>query len=153
MAAYYAEIDCLLAPSLRETFGLAAAEALASGCPVIASRVDGLPEVVEDGRSGRCLEPTLPLERYAELGGSLASLPPFSFDPARDALVPPRALDPTALADAVEALHADPAGFEALSRGARARAAARFGFDVHVARLYAALAPGASSGAKAASRT
>jgi N-acetyl-alpha-D-glucosaminyl L-malate synthase BshA len=44
--------DLFLLPSAQESFGLAALEAMACGVPVIASRVGGLPEVVEDGVSG-----------------------------------------------------------------------------------------------------
>lgn len=42
----------MLLPSQEESFGLAALEAMASRVPVVASRVGGLPEVIEDGRSG-----------------------------------------------------------------------------------------------------
>jgi N-acetyl-alpha-D-glucosaminyl L-malate synthase BshA len=44
--------DLFLLPSWQESFGLAALEAMACGVPVVASRVGGLPEVVEDGVSG-----------------------------------------------------------------------------------------------------
>ncbi len=40
-----------------ETFGLVAAEAMSQGLPVIASRIGGLPEVVEDGVTGLLFEP------------------------------------------------------------------------------------------------
>jgi glycosyltransferase involved in cell wall biosynthesis len=50
------EWDIAVVPSRDEPFGLAAAEAMAMGLPVIATRVGGLPEVLGE-RSGLIVEP------------------------------------------------------------------------------------------------
>ena len=44
--------DVFLLPSAQESFGLAALEAMACEVPVVASRVGGMPEVIEHGVSG-----------------------------------------------------------------------------------------------------
>ncbi|RPH82065.1 MAG: glycosyltransferase family 1 protein [Nitrospiraceae bacterium] len=45
---YYAGAEVLVLPSLYESFGLPALEAMALGCPVIVSKLGGLPEVCGD---------------------------------------------------------------------------------------------------------
>lgn len=52
VAPLLARADLFLLPSSTESFGLVALEAMASGVPVIASDVGGIPEVVEHGRTG-----------------------------------------------------------------------------------------------------
>lgn len=52
VAPLLAAADLFLLPSQTESFGLSALEALASGVPVVASRVGGLPEVIRDGETG-----------------------------------------------------------------------------------------------------
>jgi len=49
--------DLFLLPSSHESFGLGALEAMACGVPVIATEVGGLPEVVDDGATGRLFAP------------------------------------------------------------------------------------------------
>ena len=49
---YYNAADILVVPSKYESFGLVALEALATGTPVIASRVGGLATIVQDTKNG-----------------------------------------------------------------------------------------------------
>ena len=46
------QLDILIVPSLRESFGMSAVEAMAMEIPVIASKVGGLTEVIDDGNTG-----------------------------------------------------------------------------------------------------
>ena len=62
--------DMLVMPSRWEGFGLAAAEAMAAGLGVIATRVAGLDEVVADGQTGILVEP----EDYVGLAEAMANM-------------------------------------------------------------------------------
>jgi len=53
---YLSVADLLLLPSQSESFGLTALEAMACEVPVIATRVGGIPELVEDGGCGYLFE-------------------------------------------------------------------------------------------------
>ncbi|MBM3898977.1 MAG: N-acetyl-alpha-D-glucosaminyl L-malate synthase BshA [Gemmatimonadetes bacterium] len=55
VAPLFAAADVYVFPSESESFGLSALEALASGVPVVAARVGGVPEVVCDGVTGALL--------------------------------------------------------------------------------------------------
>jgi glycosyltransferase involved in cell wall biosynthesis len=53
-------LDVLVAPSHQEPFGTVLSEAMAVGTPVVATRVGGLAEVVDDGVTGVLVEPGAP---------------------------------------------------------------------------------------------
>lgn len=52
LPAVYRSVDALVLPSAYETFSLVAHEAAASGCPVIATRVSGITDILRDGYNG-----------------------------------------------------------------------------------------------------
>ena len=57
IAAELALMDIFVLPSLSEGLGVSLLEAFASGCAVVAARVGGVPEVVEDGHTGLLVPP------------------------------------------------------------------------------------------------
>ncbi len=68
---YLRAADVFVLPSMRESSGsLSLIEALQAGLPVVASRCDGIPEDVEEGRSGLLIDPG----DAAALGAALARM-------------------------------------------------------------------------------
>jgi glycosyltransferase involved in cell wall biosynthesis len=72
LARLYRTATVTAVPSLYEPFGLVALEAMASGCPVVVSRVGGLGEIVEDGVSGLAVEPADHLDLASALAAVLS---------------------------------------------------------------------------------
>jgi glycosyltransferase involved in cell wall biosynthesis len=66
----YPAFDVLAMPSLEEASPMALLEAMACGCPVVASAVGGVPEILAQGRCGLLVEPAAP----PALARSLAQL-------------------------------------------------------------------------------
>lgn len=54
---WYNRASIVVVPSRREGFGMVAAEAAAAGRAVVATKVGAMPQIVEDGVSGRLVEP------------------------------------------------------------------------------------------------
>jgi len=57
LAAAFASSDAFIFPSRTETLGLVLLEAMAAGCPVVAARSGGIPDVVTDGVNGYLFNP------------------------------------------------------------------------------------------------
>ena len=67
---YYRKADLLINPSLSEAFGMTLVEAMASGTPVVATRVGGMVEIIEQSRGGKLVEPN----NADELAGAILEL-------------------------------------------------------------------------------
>ena len=59
---FYSSADVCVVPSLHESFGMVALEAMASGLPVVATRTGGMQLTVVDNVSGFLVDPTDPAE-------------------------------------------------------------------------------------------
>lgn len=57
LSEIYALSDCVVVPSLVESFGQVAAESLSSGTPVISFACSGLTDIVLNNQTGLCAEP------------------------------------------------------------------------------------------------
>lgn len=61
----YRQMDILIMPTVREGFGLAIAEAMSCGLPVVASNCSAIPELIDDGKGG-FLCPVGDVDAFAE---------------------------------------------------------------------------------------
>ena len=60
----YVAADYFILPSIIETFGIVLVEAMASSCPIIATKTDGCNSVLENGKYGYQIEKGQPKEIY-----------------------------------------------------------------------------------------
>lgn len=63
----YSAASALLVPSWAEPFGRVVVEAMACGCPVIATAAGGVPEIITDGSDGLLVPPRDPLALSAAI--------------------------------------------------------------------------------------
>lgn len=109
VVALLSHATLFVCPSVYEPLGIVNLEAMACGCPVVASAVGGIPEVVEHGVTGLLVP----------------------YDPAD-----PGAFE-AGLAEAVNDLVADPQRARAMGEAGRRRVVAEFGWDAVAAATVA----------------
>lgn len=68
MPAYYSAADLVVLPSLIEATSIAGLEAMASGKPLVGTRVGGLPAIIDDGKTGILVNPRDPKELANAIG-------------------------------------------------------------------------------------
>jgi len=148
MDSFYASIDVLICPSLRESLGNVAIEGNARGCPVICSLVDGLAEAIVPEITGICIEPVLSKSEYLQLGVQGKDFPEQVYDPMSDSLMPPRAISPDHLAEAIWQLFQSPDKRAEMSRAAFKLSRERFNMEGYVKNLHTLIRMAQSSSPK-----
>ncbi|MGB2875427.1 MAG: glycosyltransferase [Gaiellaceae bacterium] len=102
--AVVARADLAVFPSLWESFGYVALEAMALGTPVVASRAGGLAELIEDGRTG-WLVPPADADALAEVLLARLAAPEESKRVAETAFKAARSYDVDAVVGDIVALY------------------------------------------------
>ena len=57
VTSYYQSADVIAVPSIYESIGLTIMEAMLQGCPVVASNVQGVPEIIRNHQTGLLVKP------------------------------------------------------------------------------------------------
>lgn len=75
IAAHRTQSFLTIAASLYEPFGYTVLEAMSFGCPIVASNVGGIPELIRDGESGLLFDPKIPGSLSSSIQAMLNDLP------------------------------------------------------------------------------
>jgi glycosyltransferase involved in cell wall biosynthesis len=101
-------LDILIVPSIREPLGIVNIEAGLCKVPVIATNVDGIPEVITNDRSGILLEATVDVKYLSSQSRGSPPLPEFVVEPVTYDLKKPKEIDPVVLAVAIKKMIENP---------------------------------------------
>jgi glycosyltransferase involved in cell wall biosynthesis len=67
LGSAFASADVFICPSRTETLGLVLLEAMAAGCPVVAARSGGIPDIVTDGVNGYLFDPKADIQQAIDV--------------------------------------------------------------------------------------
>ena len=127
-------MSCLSLPS-SSRLALVSTEAQARGCPVVAAAVGGLPDTLDEGRSGYLVEPTLPLSAYRALSGHAWGEGGKGLQRLAANAEDFKLVDPQALAEAAWRIVQDPDVHQAFSQHAVDHVRAHFQMETYCRRM------------------
>lgn len=105
---FFNTIDLLVVPSIREPFGNVCIEAGLYKVPVLASYVDGIPEIIENYISGELIRPKNSAISSFTLESKLLPLPEYVINPDTCELFKPMEIDSSELAEKILLLSSNP---------------------------------------------
>jgi len=134
---FISDLDLFIVPSIREPFGIVVLEAGFSRKPVIASRVDGIPEIIDDGISGILVKPKDDIKALdlSSLPDGSAPVPEYVVDPDKGDIVPPKELNAEELEDIVVSLLKDEERMKSMGEALYDKAVTRFTQDAYFNNL------------------
>jgi glycosyltransferase involved in cell wall biosynthesis len=100
------KIDLLVVPSIREPLGNVCLEAGLCKTPVLASNIDGIPEIIEHKVTGELINATD--EILVDMPEGVVPLPEFVVDPISEQLQMPKQINPSLLAIRILELSKNP---------------------------------------------
>jgi glycosyltransferase involved in cell wall biosynthesis len=104
--SFISSLDLLVVPSIREPLGNVCLEAGLCNVPVLASNVDGIPEIIENKVSGELICPTDYL--IIDTSNSHVPIPEFVVDPCKKKLSIPKQINSKTLAKKILKLSNSP---------------------------------------------
>ena len=103
---FFNTISLLVVPSIREPLGNVCIEAGLYKVPVVASYIDGIPEIIDNYVSGELIKPTQPV-LASDVANSIP-VPEYVVNPIDHELIQPMQIDSSELADKILLLSKNP---------------------------------------------
>jgi len=103
--AFFGKVDLLVVPSIREPLGNVCIEAGLAGTPVLATNIDGIPEIITHNISGELVVPTDRV--FFEEDPNMAPLPEYVINPQTQELQAPAQLNAFELSNKILELSKD----------------------------------------------
>jgi glycosyltransferase involved in cell wall biosynthesis len=103
---FFNTISLLVVPSIREPLGNVCIEAGLYRVPVLASYIDGIPEIIDNYVSGELIKPTQSV-LASDVANSIP-VPEYVVNPIDHELIQPMQIDPSELADKILLLSKNP---------------------------------------------
>ena len=132
--AFISQLDMLIVPSLREPLGNVCLEAGLCYTPVLASNVDGIPEIITHGFSGELINPKLEATKK-NVKGELP-IPEFVVDPSTEKLRAPLQVDPKELGEIITNWRNNPDKIDKYAKNLHAKVVSYFNIGRYTRDLH-----------------
>ena len=132
--SFIASQDLLIAPSIREPFGNVFLEAGLCSTPIIASYIDGIPEIIQHNKEGFLIQPTEKINK-TYLPNNILDLPEVIYYPKRHNIDFPRQINHKTLAKTILELINNPNKLESFALNLHQKVKIKFNVNEYVRKI------------------